>query len=70
MDKQRVKCNSDLNEEKVKSALRRCLAARAFSQRLEPPVLRVAAIFVQKGIANKEKALINIFRVESAVIQI
>jgi len=27
--------------------LRRCLAARAFSQRLEPPVLRVAAIFMK-----------------------
>ncbi|MCI8938228.1 MAG: hypothetical protein HFI44_15515 [Lachnospiraceae bacterium] len=32
-----------MNGEKVKGALRRCLAAGAYSQRPEPPVLRVAA---------------------------
>ena len=41
--KQRVKCNSDLNEEKVKGALRRCRVTRGYTQRLEPPFLRVAA---------------------------
>ena len=41
--KQRVKCNSDLNGEKVWGALRRCPASRGYTQRAEPPVLRVAA---------------------------
>ena len=41
--KQRVKCNSDLNEEKIWGALRRCPVSRGYTQRVEPPVLRVAA---------------------------
>ncbi|MGO4972923.1 hypothetical protein ACTQ56_13355, partial [[Clostridium] aminophilum] len=35
--------NSDLSEEKVKGALRRCPVPRGYTQRLEPPFLRVAA---------------------------
>ena len=38
--KQRVKCNSDLNGEKVWGALRRCLVTRGDTQQAEPPVLR------------------------------
>ena len=41
---QRVKCDSDLNEEKVFGAFRRCPASRAYSPLLEPPVKRVVRV--------------------------
>ncbi|MGO4972657.1 hypothetical protein ACTQ56_11895, partial [[Clostridium] aminophilum] len=44
--------NSDLSEEKVKGALRRCPVPRGYTQRLEPPFLRVAATFIGNFFEN------------------
>ena len=51
--KQRVKCNSDLNEEKVWGALRCCPVSRGYTQRAEPPLEGVAATIYVAVIAGK-----------------
>ncbi|MDY5072913.1 MAG: hypothetical protein SPE89_00965, partial [Fusicatenibacter saccharivorans] len=56
---QRVKCNSDLNGEKVWGALRRCPVSRGYTQRVEPPVLRVAATFYA-AVSRNSLRMVNV----------